>query len=183
MVAAVQSSLYCPKCRTAALKAPSSGTPVLRCYTCHGMWLGIEEAQALAVQGTLLDPQSMLPQKASGDAVSGMCPEGHGILSRARVELEESFYLERCSRCSGIWFDGGEWEKLASSHLLHHLDDLWDPEWQRKMRVERAQQRQRERFLRELGPELFDRIEMLLAALERHPKAEQARAYILERLG
>jgi Zn-finger nucleic acid-binding protein len=182
MVAATNPGLTCPKCRTIRLKSPSSGTPVLRCYACHGMWVTLEEAQALATGGTLLDPVSLLPQKASGDAIAGVCPKGHGILIRARVELEESFYLERCGQCQGLWFDAGDWAKLASSHLIHHLKDLWDPDWQRRMREERAEERHRSRLRELLGPELFRRLDAVMKDLERHPRRTDAAAYIMHRL-
>ncbi len=174
--------LTCPKCRTKNLRAPSSGTPVLRCYNCHGMWLTREEASELASVGAISDPASMLPQKASGDAIAGMCPSGHGILIRARVEVDEPFYLERCGRCGGLWFDAGEWTKLASSHLIHHLDQLWDPEWQRKMRRERAEQREREQARALIGEALFDQIEALLGTLESSPNKREAIGYLLGRL-
>ncbi|MCC7382659.1 MAG: zf-TFIIB domain-containing protein [Deltaproteobacteria bacterium] len=175
--------LRCPKCRTTPLRAPGrSGTPVLRCYACHGMWVTTEQAEALALAGTLLDPDSMLPQKVRGDDVAGLCPSGHGLLQRAKVDLDEPFYLERCGRCAGIWFDAGEWSKLASSHLVHHLRDLWDPTWQRRMREERAEERHKERVKAEIGPELFAQIDALVGAIGESRKRNEAVAYLMTRL-
>jgi Zn-finger nucleic acid-binding protein len=172
--------LRCPKCRDTPLRAAArSGTPVLRCYACHGMWLSLEEAERLAVTGTLLDPDSMLPQKNRLEAFAGLCPRGHGVLSRAKVDLEEPFYLERCAGCGGLWFDAGEWAKLASSHLIHHLRDLWDPDWQRRMRAERAERRHRDQLRASLGPELFEQVEAVAAALAEHPARSEALAFIL----
>ena len=46
----------CPKCRTIELKRPSSGTQVLRCYTCHGMWVTPDEAKNLVARFRILQP-------------------------------------------------------------------------------------------------------------------------------
>lgn len=178
------SELTCPKCKTVTLRpAGRGGTPVIRCYQCHGMWVTVEEAEALALGGTLLDPYSMLPQKAGGDAITGLCPEGHGLMTRAKVDLEDAFYLERCARCGGIWFDSGEWQKLASSHLVHHLRDLWDPEWHRRMRAERIERGHRERVVELIGEPLVAEIDRLVGSLEGHAERREAVGYLKQKLG
>ena len=83
--------LGCPKCETSSLRRPQGdATSVWRCYQCHGMWLSSAEAETLIEEGTLLDPQSLLPQKAPADHKAALCPMGHGFLTRARVELSET---------------------------------------------------------------------------------------------
>lgn len=176
--------LACPKCKTSELRtAGRGGTPVLRCYSCHGMWASLEEAEALIMSGAITDPESMLPQKVQGDALAGLCPSGHGILARARVDADEPFYLERCSACHGVWFDAGEWQRLASLHLEKNLADLWDPERRRKLESARIEDGHRARMIEVLGLPLVEQIEAAAAAIEASPARHEAAGYLAQRLG
>jgi len=173
----------CPKCRDVPLKRPSSGTSVARCYHCHGAWIAVEEVADLVRDGSIMDPASMLPRKADGDGLGGLCPEGHGILTRARVEADDGhFHLERCAECRGIWFDAGEWHRLASAHLVSNLDDLWDPSWQRARRLQREDERTKKRLAETLGARLLADLESVAERLAKHPHAAEALAYLSARL-
>lgn len=174
----------CPKCKTVDLKtAGPGGTPVLRCYRCHGMWVTIDEARELLTRGAIADPPSMLPQTVGNDDMGGLCPDGHGILSRARVDGPEPFYLERCTRCSGIWFDSGEWAQLASLHLVNHLGDLWDPDRRRQLVEQRLESGHRARMVALVGAELVDRIDRLVSDIDQHPSVREAKGYLMQKLG
>jgi Zn-finger nucleic acid-binding protein len=148
------------------------------------MWISTEDAERLAAGGEgLLNPDSMLPQKTSNDALTGFCPSGHGMLIRAKVDVDDPFYLERCSRCGGIWFDGGEWEKLASTHLVVHLRDLWDPLFQRRMIRERTEKHHRDHLAAGLGEPVVAGLDQLADTLKEHPLGSAAVAYFLNRIG
>lgn len=178
------SNLACPKCKTTALKhAGRGGTPVLRCYTCHGMWASLEEAEALVMAGAITDPESMLPQKVQGDGRAGLCPNGHGILARARVDAEEPFYLERCASCRGVWFDAGEWQRLASLQLEKNLADLWDPDRRRLLEQARIEEGHRARMTEVLGAPLIEQIDATVSAIEASPARLEAVGYLAQRLG
>lgn len=170
----------CPKCERSVLKEPSSGTKVLRCYECGGMWLAADEARELALDGTIVDPVSMLPTKAGAtDARTGFCPKGHGLMIRARVEIEEDpFYLEQCPQCMGIWFDHGEWNRLASSRMLEHLSDFWNPHWQRRRRAELSEARHRRKLADALGADVLEALDQVAARIKGHPLRNEALAYL-----
>ena len=172
----------CPKCRNIALRLPvNTGTPVRRCYDCGGMWLSADEADQLLEEGEILDPESMLPGMADHlDGISGLCPDGHGILTRSRVYAGETFYIERCATCHGLWFDAGEWDKLAANQRLQDLHALWDPEHQKRMRAEEAERLHLEKLCAMLGDHLVDDIEALAAKLRRHDHRGTAVAFLLE---
>jgi len=175
---------HCPKCKTVELKtAGEGGTPVLRCYQCHGMWVSLKEAEDLLMRGAITDPASMLPQKVDADGIAGLCPDGHGIMARARIEGPDPFYLDRCSHCLGIWFDGGEWERLASLHLASNLSDLFDPEHRRRLVSERIESGHRARMIEELGSELVERIDALAETIEAHRGRSEAKGYLKQKLG
>src|SRR5258708_1730232 len=137
----------CPKCKTATLlplsaarqipKSEASPVPPSRCSTCGGVWMP-HGALSLSFAN---EPELTAAPAATApgfDAKVGFCPAGHGLLIRARVETARTFHLDRCGTCAGIWFDSGEWAALASSEWMHHIDDLWDPVFRKRMREEKS---------------------------------------------
>jgi Zn-finger nucleic acid-binding protein len=156
----------CPKCRDTILRSPEGrATRLLRCPDCRGTWLPKDEARIEAV-GDLLEHDTIRPSKPE-DLKTGLCPFGHGILIRARVELEEPFYLDRCNECGGIWFDKGEWNKLARGHLLDHLHALWDPAVRFRLQKQRADLVFKQKLESEVGTEAFKHL-LAIAELLQH---------------
>ena len=180
----------CPKCRTPTLE-PARGSlaeadkPVgtLVCWGCRGLWVPRE-----VIEFWQHDPfvefvagESLAPPPDE-DHRTGLCPSGHGIMIRARVEAPTPFYLESCPLCRGVWFDRGEWQLLATRDFLDHLDDLWDPLWKKQQRAEARQKELDQALGRELGSELFAELEHVAGALADHPARAQALAWLVKRL-
>lgn len=172
----------CPKCRDVALVRPSDrATRLLRCPNCRGTWLPSDEARFDAVSALMEADDSMLPS-GEPDLKTGLCPLGHGILIRAKVDLEEPFYLDRCGECCGIWFDVGEWNKLARGHLLANLSDLWNPAVRWRVHKERAEVAYHARLRSELGEATFAQLALIAESLRAAPDAVKlsAVAYLRE---
>jgi Zn-finger nucleic acid-binding protein len=122
------------------------------------------------------------PAGESLDAVAGMCPAGHGLMTRARGEGVLRFSLDRCAVCRGVWFDAGEWAVVAGGQWLRHLDELWDPVHRRKMR-EHAEYEHRVAALRaDIGEDVFAKLSDVASALRDHPAASEAVAFLLDEL-
>ena len=180
----------CPKCRKptlglapGALAEPGKPEGSRQCSLCGGLWLPrslIEywQHEPFVETGT---GQTSAPPPIE-DQRTGLCPDGHGIMIRARVNGPVSFHIERCALCRGVWFDRGEWQKLAAQRFLDHLDDLWDPQWQKRRREEAGQRSLDQALVQELGSELFADLEQLARALRRHPARAQVLAWLAERL-
>ena len=171
----------CPKCSAGALAA-FEGTVALRCATCSGFWvppeaLGAPEVVALLGQHDLR-PTGPLEQ----DHRTGPCPEGHGLLRRARATNDDPFFLERCPRCGGVWFDPGEWSRLASAGLLHDVSNLWSPAWRDHLSEEQNRAALEADLRQKLGAETFDALENLATRLSEGRWAALALAYLRERL-
>ncbi len=45
------------------------------------------------------------------------CPHCHTSLQTIKLKLKEAFYIERCKRCFGLFFDPGEIETLLQSSV------------------------------------------------------------------
>ncbi len=156
----------CPKCRDVELSNPGGrALRLLRCTECRGTWMPKDEARLEAV-GSLLSADSTIGPTDSSDGRTGLCPEGHGILIRTRVVAEPGFFLERCAVCHGIWFDKGEWNALAQSHLLEHLDELWDPAFRHRVRAASGDADARTQLEVDLGLKVFQGLEVLATSLK-----------------
>ena len=172
----------CPKCRDVTLQHPEGrASRLMRCPACRGTWMPKDEARLEAV-GSLLDADSTIRPGASEDGRTGLCPGGHGILIRARVDSDPAFYLERCAICHGIWFDKGEWSALAQSHLLEHLDELWDPAFRHRARAAESDEASQHALRQDLGAEVCDALEGLANALaDGSPRQKSAALAYLHR--
>lgn len=143
------------------------------------------DAAHLEAVRELLQADDTIRPGSVADARTGLCPFGHGILIRAKVEIDDSFYLERCPECMGIWFDKGEWNKLAQSHLLERLDTLWDPAWRFRHRQSRERELVRRRLEQSFGAETLGQLDALVDRLGDAATTVRAEAlaYLEEKLG
>ena len=172
----------CPKCGPAAL-APVEGSLVLRCSKCAGFWappLAFKEAGVVELLRTLdVRPTQPLEQ----DHRTGPCPEGHGLLRRARVTNNDPYFLERCARCGGVWFDPGEWSRLAEAGLLAaDVSNLWSPAWREHLSEEQNRASLEADLRHKLGNETFELLESLAEKLSEPNLRALALAYLTERL-
>lgn len=179
--------MNCPKCLTKELgpipgAAPLTGTGAVpqRCAECGGLWISRSAVPALHESG-VLEALEVNPEASRvADRKNGLCPEGHGIMARARVRWDDPYFVEKCSSCDGIWLDAGEWSRLSSDLVIDHLDELWLPSWRRRLQDghERAQL---EADLRaRLGEDLFERTHDLGMTLAEHAHGDVALAYVRE---
>ncbi len=171
--------MNCPKCRTETLHptaAPIGVSTVHRCTACEGLWFALDEWDAMAPEAGAEESRDF-----EGDARPGLCPGGHGMLIRASVD-SAGFYLDRCGKCGGTWFDKGEWEKLSADGLLGLLEDLWTPSAQRTQRQAAILQAEREDLEKQLGADLLAQVDALIEALQGHPQSALAIAHLRNQL-
>jgi Zn-finger nucleic acid-binding protein len=171
----------CPKCGASALTAVE-GSSVLRCTKCSGFWVpplafgepGIVEL----LKERDLHPEHPLEQ----DHRTGVCPDGHGLLRRARASNDDPYFLERCARCGGVWFDPGEWSRLADERLLTDVTNLWSPAWREHLSEEHNRASLRADLRSKLGSETFELLETLVDKLSEQKLSALALAYLQQRL-
>ncbi len=123
------------------------------------------------------------PAGAEHDAQGGRCPVDRTILSRAEIDLgadHAAVHLERCSSCRAIWFDRGEWSRLADQQLLENIDQFWTAEWRARQRRARNEREYENRQREEFGPELFAELQAIAARLKGYERRSQALAYLRE---
>lgn len=169
--------MNCPKCKTIDLRKNVFDGP-WNCQSCGGMWL--EKAKIPLFAETTGDFDNGDSKEGLHDEKTGLCPEGHGIMIRAKIDLEKPFFLEKCSTCGGIWFDNGEWQKIINNNLKEGLEEFWCKSWQNKQRKEKSRARYLEGNRRLLGDRIFDEIMDLSKLLKEHPEKGRAIALLQE---
>ncbi len=171
----------CPKCGAGALTA-IQGSLVLACSKCSGFWV---PPLALGDPATaeLLGERDLHPERhLEQDDRTGVCPEGHGLLRRARASNDDPFFLERCARCGGVWFDPGEWSRLAAAGLLDDVTTLWSPAWREHLSEEHNRASLRADLRSKLGAETSELLEKLVDKLKEPQLSALALAYLQQRL-
>jgi Zn-finger nucleic acid-binding protein len=178
---------HCPKCLTQLLVAvdgtrASTGAAALRCPNCSGFWVP-PEVVAVPASVDLLGKLDTHPKQPLGeDKRTGQCPDGHGLLRRARVTFHAPYFLERCARCGGVWFDAGEWSRAAADGLLQNLSEVWSPAWRKHLSDQQSHEALEVDLRVKLGSELFELLHAVASRLEQHPQRGVALAYLSERL-
>ena len=187
--ALMNQQLHCPKCKKTALTHAggafaNTALPerALECEHCRGIWVPRGIIDAWRDHPFEEIEAGRMPSISPDDLRTGLCPWGHGILIRARVEADRVFHLERCGTCRGVWLDKGEWQRLASARFLDHLDDLWDPTWQKRHRAEHSREEIDLALRTQLGAELFNALSSAIEAVARHPARAQVLAWIHDRI-
>jgi Zn-finger nucleic acid-binding protein len=150
------------------------------CTECGGYWIGREHLSTiLSLDSLEAEPRD---HDKGADLKAGLCPHGHGILIRARLDLDPVFYLDRCMTCNGVWFDSGEWERVAAAGLAQGLFELWSHSFRRGQRMEKARSEYLELMKQRLGENVFNGINELAGLLKDHTYQKQALAFLHEEI-
>lgn len=171
--------MNCPKCKEAELRKLGFDSPY-NCYKCGGMWIEHEKFPEF------IERQEQTNNEEIGtglnDDKTGLCPAGHGIMIRARIDIDEPFYLEKCSTCGGVWFDNGEWKKIINYNLTESFSEFWCAAWQIKQRNEKNRRNYLDINRKLLGDTIFNEIMNLSEILKSHPEKGRALALLQQEI-
>ena len=181
--------MNCPKCKHSPLldSTLSGNLAVNSCQDCQGSWIRANDyenwhQQSVSGEAELFSQIHHLDYVPSPlDNKAALCPDCQRILSRAKVSLKTSFYIERCSSCNGIWCDGGEWEVLEKLGWHTHIEQLFTASWQARMREYQHAEQERQAIVDKVGYEIAAQVFELAAILEKHPNGDFAAAYLMRR--
>ena len=184
--------MQCPKCRKVELLEGSLDNKfgVQYCSECKGTWIPAREYEAWqSRQSDNQLPPPTAPEslnvnfvKSPYDDKAALCPECRRYLSRAKVNLNTAFYVERCPNCRGIWCDKGEWNILEQLGLHTTIEQLFTNEWQSKVREKQTWEKERQATADKIGPELAEQVFQLGELLAKHPNGDFGVAYLMRRV-
>jgi Zn-finger nucleic acid-binding protein len=160
------------------------------CQDCKGTWIPAKEYEAWQVGQVGIPRRSELSSgtlnvdfvQSPFDTKAALCPECQRYLSRAKVNLQTPFYVERCMQCRGIWCDYGEWDILEKLGLHTTIEHLFSNEWQSRDRERQFFDQERQATINKLGSELAARVFELAEALAQHPNGDFGVAYLMRRV-
>lgn len=170
--------MKCPKCKKITLKKKNHNSPYF-CENCQGMWV-VDYGSISSLD--LDEEDNAVCSEQNNDHKTGLCPAGHGIMSRAKIDIDKPFYLEKCTACGGVWFDKGEWEQIVDNQLNDNLDLVWSNTWQKAQRQAKNHQSFLDMNRDILGDELFSKIVDLSTQLKSHPERSRAVAFLQQEL-
>ena len=149
------------------------------CPDCHGRWLRSDSYWRWVAKGNAPDAAATELRPARADDARGIrfCPEDGYVLAPYSVGDPLAFAVDQCRTCSGVWFDGGEWESLLEHGLAARLDDILSEDWQDELREAHDERRETEQWRRQLGDDL-DRIQEIKTWLDDHPKRSELYAFL-----
>lgn len=169
--------MECPKCKGVKLEKKDPSKPYW-CPDCGGVWVSMENLSEHFDE----DSKTGVFDHQAYDKKTGLCPAGHGIMIRTRIEGDYPFYLERCTTCGGVWFDHGEWQQISKHHLLDNLADHWTSAWQRRNLHEKERESFIELNTKLIGKDIVQRILDLAVLLKNHPQKARAMALLKQEI-
>ena len=119
--------MNCPKCASPMEKILYQSVEVDRCTGCKGIWFDLMEREMLeALEGSeIID---------SGDPAVGElhnkidkidCPLCLSPLIRMVDQDQPHIWFEKCSDCSGMFLDAGEFKDMKDRTLTDFVKDLF----------------------------------------------------------
>lgn len=102
--------MNCPKCKAELESLKIKGLTIQYCKTCKAMWIKFPTlkkiGEMLDLKSDILNPADMEAVKVKEEARS--CPDCGKAMEKVYFN---GIIVDKCSDCSGIWFDNGELSK------------------------------------------------------------------------
>ena len=117
----------CPKCESSMEKIQYQSIEVDRCTSCKGIWFDLMEHENLrALEGSEeIDIGDPKVGKEHNKIEKINCPVCHTSMVRMVDVDQPHIWFEKCSGCSGTFFDAGEFRDLKQENLLDFVKDLF----------------------------------------------------------
>ena len=122
--------MKCPKCTSTMEQVVYEGIEVDRCTSCKGRWFDLGEDEALRTTQAAANIDT--GDAREGERLSEIdrypCPRCSGAMVRMVDPGQSHIWYEKCSSCSGSFFDAGEFRDLSENTISDFFKDLFTPE-------------------------------------------------------
>ena len=121
--------MKCPKCKSEMETVEYQSIEVERCTGCSGLWFELMELETLsALEGseTIDTGDSGTGEKFNAlDRID--CPVCDTPMTRMVDKDQPHIWFEKCSDCSGSFFDAGEFSDLKEKTVTDFFKGLFAP--------------------------------------------------------
>ncbi|MCP5095521.1 MAG: zf-TFIIB domain-containing protein [Chloroflexi bacterium] len=176
--------MHCPICKTTLNNhLLDQSLPAYQCGNCNGIWISAKDYWEWLNKRdeTLPHTPSDMPLPLEESANARLCAECGRIMRRFKVWPDIPFYLERCSSCTSIWFDVGEWEAIKVRQLHDEIHLFFSKLWQEKLMDDERRKRFERMYHDRFGAADYAKVKALRAWIDAHSKGHALRAYLNDR--
>jgi Zn-finger nucleic acid-binding protein len=115
--------IKCPVCAVDMLNTKCHQIEIDRCPKCKGIWFDILEHEDLRkIKGSAQEIDSGARNvKLDSEGKIIDCPRCHTRMSPTHDSEQPHIVYEKCSHCSGVFFDAGEFTDLQEFTLAEKL--------------------------------------------------------------
>ncbi len=114
--------MNCPNCKHQLKMILYEGIVVETCESCQGEWLDAEELRRIVTLRRVKFDEEERRAIAQSTTITGVeladvdrdlpCPKCNGATDAINYGGDSGIIIDRCTKCRGIWMDGGELEKI-----------------------------------------------------------------------
>lgn len=174
-------SISCPGCDKSELSPTTleDYLPARICLQCRGTLLSLIAYRDWRNTHALPARAASNIGEASNVADSTKllrCPHCAGLMTKFRFSADAKNQIDLCDRCDLVWLDHGEWVLVEHLVLSGQLAKVFDANWQKRLREERARRRAEERWRVQFGED-YEKVRELRTWLALHPQGQGARSW------
>lgn len=119
--------MKCAKCGHDMETIIHSGVELDMCPKCSGLWFDEGEYEKMLKVSDIEKLKNTSGDRSADDLKKAPCPRCHTDSFMVQVlSVNPSIHMDKCSKCNGIWLDGGEFEKLHLDEVMDKLEKLFD---------------------------------------------------------
>jgi Zn-finger nucleic acid-binding protein len=104
----------------------------------------------------------------------GLCPH----LIKYEIGHGETFLLDHCSSCNGVWFDRNEWQTPKGDKLHDKIHLIFTKPWQSEIRREAARLHFESLYESRFGTADYLELKRVREWIGNHPKRDAVLAFL-----
>ncbi len=117
--------MNCPKCSGTLKPKTIDQIEVDQCSACSGIWFDIGEFDKIIASSYHNELTNVAANNAGQNEMHVACPNCKGSTQMVQLTTPKGVVIDKCTRCSGIWLDGGEYEQIVGQGLGQYIRHLF----------------------------------------------------------
>ena len=164
--------MHCPSCQSSSLKPIKleSNLPAWKCLNCSGVLIDLLSYRAWNEKSGMSSGEQTSVAEVTDSKHALVCPKCSRVMLKFKISGQHANAIDVCTHCDEAWLDEGEWQLLEALSLQEKLTAIFTEPWQRRIRMEKAEEAQRQRNREILGDEDLAEVERIAAWIDQHPR-------------